>query len=165
MDSQIVGQTLKFTGILDEACKQDELVSLLEEARGNGNDEVEVDFSSTKYANSAGILVWIKVLEAYGYPIKYIQAPKWLVNQFNMVPQLINGKNSVQNIEIPFYNSETDKEICLFYAIGREIPIQENYDGFVVKSVNEDGLEFLPDIIPEKYFSFISKNEELFNAD
>lgn len=166
MEIKLKQNTLCFKGILDESVTVDSLTDWFEKTFSeSGSKDVSVDFTSVKYANSAGILAWIKALTSFGRPIVYLSAPTWLVLQFNMVPQLINNENSVVKIQVPFYNTQTEEEKVFDYTIGKEIPILDSYDKFDIDSKEINGETFVPDFIPERYFDFIVKNKNVFKQN
>ena len=89
--------------------------------------------------------------------------PLWLVEQFNISDFL--GKNtSVKSIEANFYCPQNDTHENIFLEIGKEIPVLESYDNFVININNKDGLKLEMDFEPTEYFYFISSRYEKFKG-
>ncbi|MGZ3722000.1 MAG: hypothetical protein ACXVA9_03655 [Bdellovibrionales bacterium] len=159
MKAHVLPNTLVFDGILDEETSMDELIGAFEKLKKAGiTPPVSLDFSKVTYANSAGIVVWLKFSRHAATAFKYVNAPVWLVNQFNMINNYFEGGSFVQSLQVPYYAPKTQDSRVFTLELGKDIPLKENYTGLALPNRQFDGKLYEIDISPERYFHFISEN-------
>ena len=163
MESKIEKNQISFHGVLDENTNVETLARTFNLLENKTN--IEMDFSSVLYANSVGILNWLKILEKIDFSITYINAPYWLIKQFNMIPQLLDGKHTVKSIHIPFFCNDLNHELNKTYIIGEDIPIMDSYADFELQAITHNGHEYLPEVVPADYLEFISQNIQIFRGN
>lgn len=159
MKCKVLPHVLMYEGVLDENTSYSELLQTFEEYKKKSKQEiVTVDLSKVSRANSTGIVTWLRFISASKATFKYINVPKWLVGQFNMINGFLVNKSYVESLQVPFFSQENESVINFFYTIGKEIPILESYESFSLPNRIENGREYEMDANPEQYFSFISQN-------
>src|SRR5665213_2067057 len=105
MKAHVSQCALSFEGILDEETSKDELAVAIEKLKKLGiTPPVILDFVKVTYANSVGIAVWLKLAHELQVEFKYVNAPIWLVNQFNMISSYFAGGSFVQSVQVPFFS-------------------------------------------------------------
>ena len=68
MKAAVLPNTLAFDGILDEVSSFNHLVEAFEKLKQTGiKPPVNLDFSKVSYANSAGIVTWLKFTPARSF--------------------------------------------------------------------------------------------------
>ncbi|WP_186647741.1 hypothetical protein [Fluviispira vulneris] len=166
MEVVVNNTTVEFSGLLNEESSVELIKQGLEQAVKNSasKKEVNLDFSKVKRANSCGILAWYKILDTFDCTFVYINAPRWLVEQFN-ISDFLSDKTRVQSIYANFYCPSNDTHEVLLLTLGNEIPILDNYDEFNLVLKNKDGLDLEIDFEPSEYFYFISSNPQRFKKE
>lgn len=163
MKAQLLPNTLAFEGILDEETKIGDLIAAFNQLKKSGiKPPVNLDFSKVNYANSAGIVIWLKFSHEAAIPFKYVNAPVWLVNQFNMIRDYFENGSFVETIDAPYFAPKTQDSRVFTLRIGKDVPLKDDYNGFTLPNRSADGKNYEIDFSPERYFSFISENLELF---
>ena len=108
MNARVLSNTLIFEGVLDEQTLPETLTDALNKLRSSGlKSPVTVDFSSVKYANSTGIVTWLKFTVEANVAFKYVKAPIWLVNQFNSIKDYLENGSFVESLDVPFFAPKT----------------------------------------------------------
>ena len=115
-----------------------------------------LDFSNILYANSAGISSYVKFLQSFNGLVNYVNTPYWMVNYLNLIPELIDGKNKVISIQVPYYAKDSSEDLVVTFEIGKDIPVLDTYKDYELATYEKDGDTYIPDIVPEIYFGFIS---------
>jgi hypothetical protein len=117
---------------------------------------VVIDFKDVNGINSCGVREWINFLKNLdGKSVSYVNCPKIIVDQMNMINNFIGLEFKIVSIELPYYCDECDEEVQKLYPLadlveGGELTIPE------CKCETCDGeMEF--DEIPEQYFSFLNQ--------
>ncbi len=163
MKAAVLPNTLAFDGILDEVSSFNHLVEAFEKLKQTGmKPPVNLDFSKVSYANSAGIVTWLKFTQAAKISFKYINAPIWLVNQFNMIRDYFQNGSYAESIEAPYFSPATQESRAFTLQLGKDIPLLNDYTNFVMPNRNVSGRVYEIDFSPELYFSFISENYSMF---
>jgi hypothetical protein len=147
-----------FEGVLDESCPSEtiELAMAPALAKLGADQKVQVDFSGVTRSNSVGLLNWFKVTQRFPAPIDYINAPIWLVEQFNFVTTL-NSKNTVTSFKAPFYCQAEDNYETITLEIGKDLQISESYTDVKFQINSKKGNLLEPDFDPEEYLYFLTR--------
>lgn len=163
MKIHVLPNTIAFEGVLDEGVAIEKLEAPLMKLKKEKNAQaVAVDFSKVSYANSAGIVVWLKAIYGAGVAIKYVNAPVWLVNQFNMIRGYFENGSFVESILAPYYAPKTQDSRNFTLKIGQDVPVLEDYSGFKLSNRVDDGKSYEIDFDPEQFFSFVAENFKTF---
>jgi len=162
MKMELLSNVLVCEGILDEHTEATDVQKTLQAIQKIAKGAFDVDFSKVKYANSTGIVTWLKTLKASGVTIRYINAPVWLVGQFNMIRDFFENGSYVESFCAPYYCTSTQESRALTLRVGKEVPVTDNYKGIKFPNVAVEGKTFEIDFVPERYFSFISENLKIF---
>lgn len=153
-----------FEGILDEDVQQSTLINAFAKLKASGlTPPLVLDFSKVEYANSAGILTWVKFLREINVACRYVNAPIWLIHQMNMIDDFLKNGSTVYSFQAPYFCPETQESKSLLLVVGKDIPVQKDYAGFAAPNRSEGGKVYECDFIPERYLSFISGNYEQFS--
>jgi hypothetical protein len=162
MKAQSLSNTLTCEGILDEHTESTEIQKALQSIKRNGNAPIDVDFSKVKYANSTGIVTWLKIAKSTALPFRYVNAPVWLVGQFNMIRDFFENGSHVESFCAPYYCTSTQESRALTLHMGKEVPVKSNYTEIKFPNVAVDGKTYEIDFVPERYFNFIAENFKVF---
>jgi hypothetical protein len=161
--ANVLPNTLSFEGVLDEQTSEDSLLAILEEVKRNGlKPPLIIDLSKVSYANSRGGLVWLKFGRAAGVPLKYVNAPVWLINQFNMITDYFINGSFVETMMAPYFAPQTGDSRSFMLKVGVDFPLMADYSDFTMPNRNENGKIFEPDFEPARYFHFITNNFKKF---
>lgn len=121
-----------------------------------GSPEIEVELGQLKSINSCGIREWIKWMGgAAAAKITFVNCPKVIVDQINMVDGFLPSNGKVLSFYVPYYNDDSGAEKNVLFRYGTEFN-----DGAVTppSSVkDEDGNEMEMDVIESKYFKFLKR--------
>lgn len=154
---------LSFDGFLDEHTSMNEISGALLKLKDlKTPTPIVVDFSKVSRGNSSGISVWLKFLKMAALQFKYIQAPVWLVSQFNIVHGYFENNSFVQSFYAPYYAPANRASKDILLNVGKDIPIQKDYSTVTMPNIIIDGLEYEFDFDPNQYFFFLAKYHELF---
>lgn len=163
MSVTVLPNTLVFEDVLDERVSVKELNDVHAKLTSGGfHPPIILDFSKVPYANSSGIVVWLRFLSEVKSEFKYVNTPIWLVNQFNMIDGHFVNESFVESFQAPFYAPATRDSEALTLVLGKDLPVLSDYGGFTFPNRIVDGKEFEIDFSPERYLSFISDNFEVF---
>ena len=158
MDAQRNGSTVFFSGILDEHTTAEALRKTMREAMHSVQGRrLSLDLSEVRRANSVGILTWFRLLGDLAPCVSYVNMPVWLVEQFNF-SEGIRGDVDIESFQAPFYCPEKDTHAIKSLVVGRDVPIQANYDDFEISLPNPDGTVFEADFEPSEYLYFLVVN-------
>jgi hypothetical protein len=162
MEFTIKDSTVEFGGYLDERSSLDVMLKGLQQAAaGAQGSKIRVDFSKVKKANSVGILSWAKVIDLAKMPLVYVAAPEWLVEQFNLSDLLRYG-SIVESVQAPFYCPDTDTREMVTLVIGKDVPVQKEYQSLQLQKQSPSGALLEADFEPYEYFHFISRDLQKF---
>ncbi len=157
MQSELNASTVTFKGVLDEKSSIVSIRESVEKALANSADgSVRLDFGNVRRANSIGILAWAKFVDSSTFKFIYVNAPKWLVEQFNLCG-LLKIDSKVESFQAPFYCGEDDKHEVVTLVVGRDVPLQEDYSSFEIVCTGTDGSRLEADFEPAEYFCFLSR--------
>ena len=124
--------------------------------------KVEIDLKDIKSINSVGIRAWIKWFSSFqGVNFVFLNCPKSIVMQMNMVEGFLPDHSSIESINVPFYCEDCDKEIEVLFSVGNEIIVEDgkvqlHYDK---NSVCPKGCDPELDVNESKYFKFLLKSK------
>lgn len=143
---------LKFVGQVDEEAVFPTFNDL--------GTEVFIDLSGVTAINSIGIRSWIQWFSQYGsIHFTFINCPKALVMQMNMVEGFLPEKAEVQSMQVPFFCESCDEERELMFEVGREIIV--NGDNVTLKydktKVCKPDCETELDVSEAKFFRFLTQ--------
>lgn len=148
---QKTGETLKveMAGTIDEDVD-------FSQFNLSGNQAIEMELGGLKSINSCGIREWIKWVGSAGNaPISFVNCPKVIVDQMNMVDGFLPMNGKVNSFYVPYYNDDSGDEKNVLFRYGTEF----NDEGVVAPPQIKDseGNEMEMDVIESKYFKFIKR--------
>ena len=120
--------------------------------------EAIIDLGQVSSINSVGIRAWIMWFGQFAdTKFNFINCPKALVMQMNMVEGFLPAKNEVRSLQVPFFCEECDEEVDVMFTVGKEIQIVDGqvkleYDK---SSICSDGSEPELDVSEVKFFRFL----------
>jgi hypothetical protein len=160
MEFRLSGASIQFSGVLDERTSMTGVRDVVERALASSSDGVvSLNFGEVKRANSLGILAWAKFIEASDYRFSYVEAPEWLVEQFNLCGLLKQG-SSVESLQAPFYCPDDDSHETITLVIGRDVPIQSDYSTLEILRKTAEGLTLEPDFDPPEFLNFLARDAQ-----
>jgi hypothetical protein len=169
MEAAVRESRIEFSGFLNENSNLDVIKAAIQNAAVVAGKvpggRVLLDFSKVTKANSCGILSYLRVLIELNVPVSYVNAPIWLVEQFNALDDFFVGDIIISSIYAQFYSPNTDKSFVLLQEIGKDIPILPDYSSFEIEAKSPEGHDLEPDYEPEIYYFFIAKRHEKFLAE
>lgn len=122
----------------------------------SGNAQIEVEMGGLKNINSCGIREWIKWLGSAGSAqIDFVNCPKVIVDQINMVDGFLPLTGRVLSFYVPYYNDATGTEKNVLFRYGTDFTETGVTPPEVVK--DEKGNEMEMDVVFAKYFKFLNK--------
>ena len=117
---------------------------------------IDLELSGIKSINSCGIREWIKWMATNkNAKIKFIQCPKVIVDQINMVDGFLPQNGKVSSFFVPYYNDDTGSEKNILFSYGTEFTDGNVNPPPAIK--DEQGNDMEMDIIESKYFKFIKR--------
>ena len=146
---------LKFCGLIDEEVqfpRPDEWGS-----------EVYIDLGEVKAINSVGIRAWILFFaELTQTHFTFLNCPKSLVMQMNMVEGFLPQNSKVETMHVPFFCEDCDEEIEMIFEVGKEITV---LDGevkvdFDKTNICQSGCDPELDVSEAKFFRFLLNQQE-----
>jgi hypothetical protein len=165
MQMTILPNTMIFKGVLDEETTVGDFQSAFEKLKTLGiTPPVSLDFSQVNYGNSVGLLGWLKFLAQTKNSFKYVNAPIWMINQFNTIKGYFENGSYVESVQAPYFCSKTQDSRSLTLVLGKDVPVLDNYTQYSAPNRSLDGKVFEVDFEPSQYFSFISENFKEFKA-
>lgn len=121
-----------------------------------------LDLGEIKTVNSLGIQRWVNWLGTipFDHQLRLINCAPSIVLQFNMIDSFLTGNSQVLSVMVPFFCNIHEEEFTVKFTIGNDLVI-ENGRVEVVKNVTvcpqNDGCQVEHDILPEKYFRFLTR--------
>lgn len=165
MNAKIQANTLLFDGVLDEAAAQDMLMKYFSKLQdGGAKAPYCLDLSEVRYGNSVGVICWLKFTKQAGVQFKYVNAPIWLVNQFNVINNYFDNQSFCESLHAPYFSPKTQDSRTFTLYVGKDIPVLEDYSTFKMPSKVVDGVSYDIDFDPQRYFYFITENYQLFKS-
>ncbi len=118
--------------------------------------ELHIDFQKVVAINSCGIREWIKWLGKIpsNKQIVYINCPKIIVDQANMVAGFVPSNGKIKSFYVPYYCEDTDSEKMVLFTEGKEFNGSEVNPPENIKD-EDTGKEMEMDVIEAKYFKFL----------
>jgi hypothetical protein len=147
------GTLVRFSGILNEESDLEKVKAQLEPFH---NQNVRVSFAEVVRANSCGITSWLRLVRDLDLAITYVEAPVWLVEQFNISPFFLR-KAYVESFCAPFFDPSTGNQSMQLVTVGQDIRPSDVHseDTFAQPlAPHLDGLE--PDFDPTEYLHFLT---------
>lgn len=121
-----------------------------------GSPVVEVNLEQLKSINSCGIREWIKwIAQANTAEIKFINCPKVIVDQINMVDGFLPSNGKVISFYVPYYNDDAGSEKNVLFRYGNEFSEAGVTAPTEVK--DDEGNVMEVDVIEAKYFKFLNR--------
>ncbi|NBO38404.1 hypothetical protein EBU99_07450 [bacterium] len=155
------GRVVSLDGVLNEHVDLQSVEATILEASASAPAEggqVLLDLSKVQRANSSGLLQWLRMTKRLKCPLRYVKAPVWLVEQFNMIDEFFDGEISVESIYAHFYCPETDSSETHLLQIEKDVPLLDNFREFRLMVKSSDGGELEPDFDERSYFHFIARH-------
>lgn len=150
------GKTLiEISGSIDEEAKFATIADMTK--------EVYVDLAKVGVINSIGIRAWINWFSAQSnHQFMFINCPKALVMQMNMVEGFLPSHSKVISMEVPFYCEKCDEESTAFFEVGKQIiiangQIKLDYDK---SKICKAGCQPELDVNEIKFFRFLIKESQ-----
>jgi hypothetical protein len=141
---------LKFVGGIDE--------DAVFPSFNDFSSEVFIDLNGVSAINSVGIRSWIRWFAEYSSnQFHFINCPKALVMQINMVEGFLPDGASVLSMQVPFYCEDCDEEKDVMLTVGKEIVVsgdQVNLN-LDLRQVCGEGCQPELDVNEAKYFRFL----------
>lgn len=141
-------QTIQINGAVDEVFNKN--VAPVDFARST-----VIDLSKLSLINSTGIREWINWISQFGSTgLALTNCPKIFIDQVNMINGLIPENSIIESFQVPYFNEDSNKE-HIFLAIQGQHYTKNKVE--IPESININGVEYELDVMPAKYFKFLSK--------
>ncbi len=120
--------------------------------------DVAIDLQNVTAINSVGIRAWIMWFGNYpNTNFTFVNCPKALVMQMNMVEGFLPEKHEVLSLQVPFFCEDCDEEKDVMMNVGKEIIIEGgqvklNYDK---SSICKGDCDPELDVSEVKFFRFL----------
>ncbi len=114
------------------------------------------NFKNLISINSSGIREWI--LYAQKLKTKKViltDCPKPFIDQASMVDGFVPENFQIQSFYVPYFNEEKDLEKLVLVQFGKEYTATTQQ--IPAEHTDADGTVFELDVIPSKYFKFLTK--------
>lgn len=147
--SESGGKTIfKLSGSINEDSKFDEGDFV-------GLKEVILDLNEIIEINSCGVREWTKWISyaVHLTSLSYINCPKVIVNQINMVTGFLPKNATVDSLYVPYYCASSGNEKMILFSRGREFTDTELNPPSIIDDASGEEMEM--DIYEEKYFRFL----------
>jgi len=125
-------------------------------------EEVVFDFDDVDHINSTGIKHWVQWISSVqqknqNLKFTFINCPKPIVDQINMVDGFLPANSKVKSFKVPFFCETCDKDMTFTFVYGREY---DKKDGKLVLDIPSNrceraDCEMEPDVVEQKYFKFL----------
>jgi hypothetical protein len=145
---------LEFHGNIDE----DAVFSNLQVA---GDTEITLDLEHVTGVNSCGIREWMKWLKTIpaGVKLNYVNCPKLIVDQMNMVAGFFPPGSTVESFYVPYYCESCSNETQVPFLRGK------HFEGKNVTAPAEIKCQSCAetaemDVIQAKYFKFLENQSK-----
>lgn len=107
----------QFCGQIDEEAVFPEMANMA--------PAVVIDLAKVSSINSVGIRSWIMWFGQFqDTHFTFVNCPKALVMQMNMVEGFLPAKNDVLSLYVPFFCEDCDKEQDVLFHVGQEIKVE-----------------------------------------
>lgn len=143
-------QIVSFIGHIDEAFMQ--VATTIPDS-----ESYIFSFKNLISINSSGIREWILYAQKLkSKKVILTDCPKVFIDQASMVEGFIPSHFQIQSFYVPYFNEETDAEKLVLVQYGTEFTKEKN--SIPHEFTDTDGLKYEIDIIPSKYFKFLTKS-------
>lgn len=123
------------------------------------SSKVFIDFNEVTKINSCGVREFIDVLTHIADKnIYYVNCPRILVDQINMVKGFVTNNSVVLSFYAPYFCEETDEDHMILFKATDIKDLSK-----APEAKDSDGNELVFDDFEEKYFKFL-KSQEGFNG-
>lgn len=157
MNIKVTGEALVFEGTLNEQTSLQDLMEAVEVMKKKKMAQpIGLDLSRVSRGNSVGIIVWVKFLKKAEVRMRYIAAPVWLVQYFNIMNQFFEYSSYVESFQAQFFCDDDPEGLTATLEVGKDIPLLSSYDDIQMEPRVVNGLSYKPDFLPKRYFSFLS---------
>lgn len=121
-----------------------------------GATRIDLKLGNIKSINSCGIREWIKWIGTAGSAqVNYIECPKIIVDQINMVQGFLPTNGKIESFYVPYYNDESGSEKIVLFTLGKEYTETSLTPPTDIKDADGNPMEM--DVVEAKYFKFIKK--------
>jgi hypothetical protein len=121
--------------------------------------KIELDASGIISLNSKGLrefIDWSRGLRNKEIVVTY--CPRILVDQLNMLPQMLPKQTQVVSFYVPYYSEENSEEVRYLMTKGADFDLVKDVLELRLPNVKDSkGIEMTLDVVPEKYFAFLSR--------
>ena len=120
--------------------------------------QVIIDLKEVSSINSVGIRAWIMWFGNHeASHFIFVNCPKALVMQMNMVEGFLPAKNEVRSLEVPFFCEDCDKEVEVMFFVGKEILVENGQVKlqFDKSKICGEGCDPELDVSEVKFFRFL----------
>ena len=150
------GKTLlNFCGQIDEDANFPEVQ--------DWGSEVFIDLKEVTAINSIGIRAWIMwFANLESTQLIFMNCPKALVMQMNMVEGFLPAQSKVESLQVPFYCEDCDEEVDVIFHVGKEIQVsgEEVTLHFDKSSICSGDCDPELDVSEAKFFRFLFNKED-----
>lgn len=120
--------------------------------------EITVNFEKVTRIQSCGIREWIQLINPYNkLPFIYINCPKIIVDQINMLDGFLPPNGRVLSFYVPYYNDESGQERQVLFTYGSEFDQDGIYPPADIRDKEGNLMEM--DVVESKYFKFLAKQK------
>lgn len=152
-----LGKTLlKFCGQIDEEA----VFPSIEE----WGKELYVDLEGVTAINSIGIRAWIMWFgEMSDTVFTFMNCPKALVMQMNMVEGFLPNQSTVFSLQVPFFCEDCDEEKEVMFEVGKHVKVEGDKIklDFDKSSICGAGCDPELDVSESKFFRFLFNKSEV----
>jgi anti-anti-sigma regulatory factor len=129
-------------------------------------DEVVFDFNNVEHINSTGIKHWVQWVTQIreNHPnlkFFFVNCPKPIVDQINMVEGFLPPSSVVKSFKVPFYCESCDKDMTSTFVLGREYDYDKASGKLILRipdnTCDQAACEMEVDVVEQKYFRFLNK--------
>lgn len=125
-------------------------------------DEVVFDFNNVEHINSTGIKHWVQWVariadENPNLKFVFVNCPKPVVDQINMVDGFLPKGSSVKSFKVPYFCEVCDKDVTCTFVFGREFQMKDGKMSLTIPAnkCDRSDCEMEPDVVEQKYFRFL----------
>ena len=123
-----------------------------------GANKLMVNLGKIKSINSCGIREWMRwIVSMTGQfrEIQFVECPKVIVDQINMVQGFLPANGRVESFYVPFYSEESDEEKMILFVHGKEFSESGSIEVPEVRDSESNVMEM--DVVEAKYFKFLTR--------
>jgi hypothetical protein len=122
----------------------------------HGFSKIEVNLGEVLAINSIGMRTWLKWFATAdpSAEIHLFECQKVIIDQITLIHGFLPKNAQIHSFYVPYYCEESDEQISILYQLGRDFSAGQVTAPTLIKQ--EDGRVFTLDVIPNKFFRFIS---------